>query len=135
MDLAGIWLIKARSDLATAKLLIKGGERHLDTGSYHCQQAAEKAIKAWLTAVEVIFTKTHSLEILVRLCIPSEPDFQRFLDHAVELTPFATEFRYPGEELEPSQEEANTALSLAEDITIWISEQISNLSFPSSEFE
>lgn len=122
-ELAKVWLTKAKSDLATAKLLIEGNERYLDTGSYHCQQAAEKAIKAWLTAVEVVFTKTHSLEILVKLCIPSEPGFQRFLNHAMELTPFATEYRYPGEELEPSQEEASHALSLAEDITTWISGQ------------
>jgi HEPN domain-containing protein len=135
LELANAWLTKAKSDLATAKLLIEGNERYLDTGSYHCQQAAEKAIKAWLTAVEVVFTKTHSLEILVKLCIPSEPGFQQFLNHAIELTPFATEFRYPGEELEPLQEEASRALSLADDITTWISRQYLKLHPTGSGFE
>lgn len=36
LELAKIWLAKAQSDLATARLLIKGKERYLDTGSYHC---------------------------------------------------------------------------------------------------
>jgi len=82
LELAKVWLAKAHSDLATAKLLIQGSERYLDTGSYHCQQAAEKALKAWLTAAEVVFVKTHSLEILLNLCLPSAPGLQRFLSHA-----------------------------------------------------
>jgi hypothetical protein len=48
------WLAKAESDLATARLLIIGEEPYFDTGCYHCQQAADKAIKAWLTAVEAL---------------------------------------------------------------------------------
>jgi len=129
-ELAKIWLAKAQSDLATAKLLIKGPERYLDTGSYHCQQAAEKAIKAWLTAAEVVFVKTHSLEILVSLCLPSAPGFQRFFPHAIELTPFATEFRYPGDAFEPSAEEAANALTLAEELTAWIADEFSKLPLP-----
>lgn len=52
LELAEAWLAKSRSDLATARLLILGHEPYLDTGCYHCQQAAEKALKAWLTANE-----------------------------------------------------------------------------------
>lgn len=133
LQLAKIWLAKAQSDLATARLLIQGSERHLDTGSYHCQQAAEKAIKAWLTALEVVFAKTHSLEILVRLCIPSSPGFLQFLPHAIQLTPFATEFRYPGDLFEPSADEAAHALRLAQDFTTWIVEEFSKFSPPSSD--
>ena len=36
LELAKVWLAKAHSDLATARLLIKGSERYLDTGSYGC---------------------------------------------------------------------------------------------------
>jgi HEPN domain-containing protein len=132
LELAKTWLAKAQSDLATARLLIKGEERYLDTGSYHCQQAAEKAIKAWLTAAEVAFIKTHSLEILVRLCIPSAPGISQFLSHAVELTPLATEYRYPGDTFEPSILEAQRAFELAEEITGWIAFEISKLPTPDS---
>lgn len=132
LELAKTWLAKAQSDLATARLLIKGEERYLDTGSYHCQQAAEKAIKGWLTAAEVSFVKTHSLEILIRLCIPSAPGFSQFLSHSMELTPLATEFRYPGDVFEPSTEEAGRALSLAEELTTWIVAEFSRLPPPDS---
>jgi hypothetical protein len=55
--LAQAWLKKASSDLAAASILIHGEQKHLDVGSYHCQQAAEKAIKAYLTARETLFPK------------------------------------------------------------------------------
>jgi HEPN domain-containing protein len=129
-ELARVWLAKARSDLATARILITGNERHLDTGSYHCQQAAEKAIKALLTAAEATFMKTHSLEVLVNLCIPFAPGLARFFEHAMELSPLATEFRYPGDVFEPTTEEAFRALRLAEEIMDWISNEFSSLPQP-----
>lgn len=124
LDLARIWLSKSHSDLSTARLLIAGEEKHLDTGSYHCQQAAEKALKAWLTAREVIFPKTHSLEDLVALCIPSAPDFGQLEQHAAELTPLATAFRYPGDNFEPDFALASRALALAEEVYIFCHQQI-----------
>jgi HEPN domain-containing protein len=129
-DLARVWLAKARSDLDTARILITGNDPHLDTGSYHCQQAAKKAIKAWLTAAEVPFMKTHSLEVLVNLCIPSAPGMARFFEHALELSPLATEYRYPGDVFEPTTEEAHRALRLAVEIMDWISNQFSSLPQP-----
>ena len=40
------WLLKARRDLESAKVLF---DRELnDTSVYHCQQAAEKSLKAYL---------------------------------------------------------------------------------------
>src|SRR5437867_2419145 len=95
LDLARGWMAKAGSDLATARLLIRGEKKYLDTGSYHCQQAAEKALKGWLTAQEIVFPKTHSLEEILALCIPSNPDFAHFRGHCEQLTPLFHEFRYP----------------------------------------
>lgn len=115
-DLARAWMTKAISDLASAHILITGQEKHLDTGSYHCQQAAEKALKAWLTAREIVFPKTHSLEEVLALAIPSDGAFAQFERHCQELTPLAHEFRYPGDVFEPSPEQAARALALAEDI-------------------
>lgn len=52
------WLLKADHDLRSARCLMSGdGEPLLDTAVYHCQQAAEKALKAYLTAHNVVFPK------------------------------------------------------------------------------
>jgi HEPN domain-containing protein len=42
------WLIKAIHDLAVSKKLKTDKEQYLDVAIYHCQQAAEKAIKGFL---------------------------------------------------------------------------------------
>lgn len=122
--LARVWLAKAQSDLATARLLLLGAEKHLDTGSYHCQQAGEKALKSYLTAAEIPFSKTHSLEPLVDLCIQSSQRFDHFRDHAKKLTPLVHQFRYPGELADPSLAEAEQALALAEELCRFCEKQV-----------
>jgi hypothetical protein len=61
----------------------------LDVAVYHCQQAAEKAIKSWLLWKEVPFPKTHDLNRLLGLCAPLEPEFENLRPHAAFLNPFA----------------------------------------------
>ena len=43
------WLTKAQHDLGSARRLMEGDEPFLDTAVYHCHQAAEKVLKAFLT--------------------------------------------------------------------------------------
>jgi HEPN domain-containing protein len=108
------WLIKSQRDIGSARRLMEGQEPYLDTAVYHCQQAAEKALKAFLTARDIAFEKTHNLVALLALCTPFEPVFAQWEDAAAMLTPYATEFRYPGEPLEPERSEAEQALAAAE---------------------
>lgn len=127
IEAAKVWLAKAGSDLATARILIEGDPKHLDTGVYHCQQTAEKAIKAWLTVQGAIFPKTHNIDTLLDLCLPSDPYFDQFRHHAGKLTPLATEFRYPGDEFEPSLSEAIEALNLAAELHEYVSTALSRV--------
>jgi HEPN domain-containing protein len=110
------WLAKAEDDLRVARLLIAEENRLYAAGVYHCQQAAEKALKAWLTSCDVIFPKTHDLEALLHLCRAKEPRFDAFGEQARALTPLATEFRYPGDALEPAPERAREALVQATEV-------------------
>ncbi len=108
------WLIKSQHDLGSARRLMEGEEPYLDTAVYHCQQAAEKAIKAYLTYRDIIFERTHNLVALLAFCTPSEPAFNQLEEAAEMLTPYATEFRYPGDILNPEMEEVEQALTSAE---------------------
>jgi len=110
------WMAKAESDLLTASLLIEQEKRLLDIAVYHCQQTAEKALKAWLTLREIVFPKTHDLEALLRLGLGSAPEFAEDSEHARLLTPFAVEFRYPGGADEPPTERAEQALAMAREL-------------------
>ncbi|MBU0967469.1 MAG: HEPN domain-containing protein [Proteobacteria bacterium] len=79
----GQWLQKADHDLRSAARLMSGdGEALLDTAVYHCQQAAEKALKAYLTAHGVIFPKIHLLMPLLALCTDIDNSFTQLIDAA-----------------------------------------------------
>ncbi len=62
------------------------------------------------------FTKTHDLDVLLDLCCQSEPSFQDLDNLADVLTPYATEFRYPGDLIEPEREDAEEAIKMARQI-------------------
>jgi HEPN domain-containing protein len=91
--LVAAWLEKAQEDLAVARLLIREEKRLLGAGVYHCQQAGEKALKAWLTSSSILFPKTHDLEVLLNLGAGGSPGRPGELEIAArELTPLATIF-------------------------------------------
>ena len=94
-------------------MLFKNKESLLDAVVYHCQQSAEKSLKAYLTYQNTVFRKTDDLDILIDLCCQSEASFQNLKDAADTLTPYATEFRYPSDTIEPEKDEAEEALKMA----------------------
>lgn len=57
------WLIKADHDVRTAERLLTVAPPILDTAVYHCQQAAEKAMKAYLTLRDAPFQRGHVLSV------------------------------------------------------------------------
>src|SRR6266568_2203509 len=100
-DLAEKWLKMAEEDLAGA--------------GFHCQQAAEKSLKAWLIAHDVETPKTHKLEELIELCLKKEPRFGEVAAEAKALTPYAVKGRYDAD-FWPSMDQAHTALEQARPI-------------------
>lgn len=118
-DLVKNWLIKAKHDLSAAKLL---GHQHGDVAIYHCQQAAEKNIKAFLVFHNQSFPKTHDIRLLVQLTIVIEPTFEAYQDIADTLTPYATLFRYPSELMDPLPEELEVAIENADLVFNFVSQ-------------
>jgi len=105
------WLIKSKHDIGSAYVLMNYEEPFFDTAVYHCQQAVEKALKAYLTYKDVEFEKTHDLVALTDICSELELRFADWKETAKFLTPYAIEFRYPGKVLEPEKEEAEKAFA------------------------
>ncbi len=107
-------MIKSQRDLGAARLLLESENAYLDISVYHCQQAAEKAIKAYLVYQAIEFPKTHNLVALLALCLPVESKFGEWRQMGITLNPYATAYRYPGEALELERAEAQQALAMAE---------------------
>ena len=74
-----------------------------DVVCFHCQQAAEKYLKACLEEDAVKFPKTHDVESLLALLIPLRPMLSPLTSAAKRLTPFGVLIRYPGNDATPSQ--------------------------------
>jgi HEPN domain-containing protein len=88
--------------------------------AYHAQQAAEKALKAFLAAHDQPFPPTHNLNVLLPLCEALDTDFGRFRHTATALTPYATQFRYPGGPIEPAAVDAEAGLRDATDLVDFV---------------
>ena len=112
---AKAWMIKAWRDLETARLTAAGEPPFYDVAVYHCQQAAEKAVKAFLVHHEKPYEKTHDVEVLVGLACEIDGQFSKLTDAADALTPYATRFRYPNAifAVEPQPVECDEALQNA----------------------
>jgi HEPN domain-containing protein len=104
------WLIKANDDLRAARILIEPNLPALGPAVYHCQQAAEKALKAFLTLHDEPFRKTHDLAELGRQCSEIDPSLDEVSREVAPLTVYEWAFRYPGPVEEPTQQEASDAL-------------------------
>jgi HEPN domain-containing protein len=117
-ELLRSWLTKAASDLRSAKVLGSAEDPTLDTAIYHCQQAAEKVVKAFLVHCGVTPEKTHDIRNLTIQAAAHEPRFNELLTFAAELTPYAWEFRYPDDlaETYPTREEFDQALHQAQTV-------------------
>ena len=107
------WLIKAAADLAAAAHGLTASAPLLEDAVFHCQQAAEKSLKAFLAWNDVPTRKTHNLEALGRQCEELDPSPKTLIDRAVPLTAYAWKHRYPGAIDPPTRTEAVSALSTA----------------------
>jgi HEPN domain-containing protein len=112
------WLTKGWHDLQGARIMANAADGPLDTAIYHCQQAAEKSVKEWLTASSIPFEKTHDVRRLIKQAAVVMPDFNRLAKAAEVLTPYVSAFRYPGltHEPMPTRQEFDEALQHAQTI-------------------
>lgn len=111
-----IWIAKGSQDLQSAQWLLESPDALNDAVGFHCQQAAEKVLKAYLTWREVPFERTHSLVALVGKCLPFDETFEDLRLAATSLTPYAVAARYPGDLPGLSKEEALEALDKAQQV-------------------
>ncbi len=110
------WLAKAHMDLRAAAHELTAAPALTADAVFHTQQAAEKAMKAFLAWHDEPFRKTHDLAEIGRQCAGIAPSLEPLLIRAAGLTQYAWKFRYPGEPDEPSREEAELSIALAREV-------------------
>lgn len=134
MQLVQSWLIKAQHDLTSARVLAAHTPPLLETAIYHCQQAAEKALKGYLAFCDREIERVHDLEVLVRAAQMDVPAFADWTAAAIRLTPYARLYRYPGYASEPSQQQFAQALTDAEGLYAFVLSLLPQDARPESEY-
>ena len=64
--------------------------------------------------------KIHDVRLLIQLAKSVNSKFDRYEDAADILTPYAIEFRYPGEVMEPTNEEMEEGIKHSEEMVDFV---------------
>jgi HEPN domain-containing protein len=109
------WIIFAQNDFDVASREAGRFRPLVEVVCYHCQQSAEKILKAYTIAKTNILTKTHILGDLLNDCEQHASDFNNFRSICSRLTPHITLGRYPAD-IEPTEYHMKQALKDAAEI-------------------
>ena len=102
------WTTKAEGDFATAGRELRVRKLpNYDAVCFHCQQCAEKYLKAVLQEHNKQIPKIHNLIELMLLCEEVDGSFEILRADLVSVERFSVRVRYPGEAAE--KEDAKSA--------------------------
>lgn len=119
-ELARQWLAKAENDLLNVDNNLQSEVIPYDTVCFHCQQAAEKLLKAYLVAKGVRLPFTHDLLLLLEEILPYCAEAETLRDDLALLMPYAVGVRYPDEFFMPTLDDAHEARRAAQDVLDWL---------------
>ncbi|MCL2067627.1 MAG: HEPN domain-containing protein [Treponema sp.] len=120
------WLDKASDDLRAAEYL--STMRHPmpdEIICFHCQQSAEKYLKAFIFLQDIEPEKSHILEDLLTICQKYNAEFSTLLSKAILLTRYGVMPRYPND-LGITNEQMKTAIQYAKDVQEFVLQVIKN---------
>jgi HEPN domain-containing protein len=106
---AAAWLAKSEEDRLAAEWLLQSEAPLTLASAFHIQQCAEKLLKALLVEKGRTFEKRHDLPYLLERA--SQETLRTHVGFLEELSPYAVEFRYPGDFHPPTEREAKELLS------------------------
>jgi len=124
IDIVKLWIEKADHDLGTSQVTYLYLPKYQDTIAFHCQQAAEKYLKALLLFLDIPFSKQHSLNYLLGLLSTKIQITNELYDNASELEDYAVEIRYPDTSIVLSNNEIKQAFWIAKLIREFVLSQM-----------
>jgi HEPN domain-containing protein len=122
------WLFFAKSDLDGAQSLADDGIYHI--ACFHCQQAVEKALKAYILSTGKVPPKVHTLQELAERTAETLKEIEKFRPKLIILDTFYIPTRYPDAlpgslpDGLPTQQDAHEALFIAKELLTLVQEHI-----------
>ena len=101
------WIAKAEGDFATAGRELRARKSpNYDAACFHCQQCAEKYLKAILQLHKTHIPKIHYLLELLGLILKLDSSYELLRADLDALEAYSVRFRYPGDFAEKDQAQA-----------------------------
>jgi HEPN domain-containing protein len=117
------WVQKADNDLIAAHKLFRSRTKPLyDVVCFHCQQCAEKYLKAFLQERETPIPKIHNLIELLDLCKKLDISFELLRADLKLIDQYSVQVRYPG--MSAEKNEAKAALKAAQTVKAFIHQRL-----------
>ena len=108
------WIAKAENDWLAIRNIVAGERVPWDAVCFHCQQVAEKYLKALLVALDIEFEPVHNLPRLCRLAMPQCSELNALVPAFNHLNEYSVHVRYPDDWCETGSDEGNEATHDAE---------------------
>ncbi|MDR1114118.1 MAG: HEPN domain-containing protein, partial [Candidatus Margulisbacteria bacterium] len=90
------WIRYAKGDYDAARKMAEQFQPvPLEIVCYHCQQSAEKILKAYILANGDELIKTHDIYTLLERCKSFNPDFEKLVKIGTDLSDYVALSRYP----------------------------------------
>jgi HEPN domain-containing protein len=105
------WFEVADHDIENARMIIEINPTILDIACFHCQQAVEKYLKAFLVYKKIEFEKIHDVVVLQKQCQDVEKEFAEFA--LKPLNDYAVRNRYPDDYIMPSLKQTKEYYKIA----------------------
>ena len=121
LEVAGLLLRKAASDLSAARALAADSHQQDDVVGFHAQQAVEKSLKAVLALRGLEIPRTHDVVLLTRLVDTRREAVPDEVREAELLSPWAVAMRY--DEMDAALDRA-AALRIAGASVQWANGQL-----------
>jgi HEPN domain-containing protein len=116
------WLRKAEEDFKRVKARLEEGD--IEDAAFHLQQAIEKALKGFLLFKGWRLKKIHDLEALLDDAVKYQSSLEQFRELLQQVTGYYLVERYPGFEVESSEEEVKRAYQQTKSLLSLIRDKI-----------
>ena len=127
LEHARSWIAKAKNDLLNADNNLASKQIPCDTVCFHCQQAAEKLLKAFLVLRGNEYPLTHNLFVILEEILKYDSSADYLRESLAILNPYSVEVRYPGDAWMPSIEDTKEARQAAQEVLEWMQSKLERL--------
>ncbi len=123
ISIAREWFEYASRDISAAEFLMRMTPVPIEIICYHCQQSAEKSLKAFLAYNSEVIPRVHDLTFLLEKCAAIDKSLKDLHDEALDLSDYSVVVRYPFA-IDLNIEDARKAIKDAQKIKSTIGEKI-----------